>query len=148
MGDGGPIIVALRGLPIGKGRPRFVRATGRAYTPARTADYEGTLAAAGQRAMEGRAPLDGPLAISVVATFPIPQSWSGRKKGMATAGLIRPTGRPDSDNLLKAAGDGLNAIVWRDDSQIVDARVRKVYGASPSMIIRVVQIDLTGSEAA
>ena len=98
--------------------------------------------------MADQPPLEGPLAISVIATLPIPKSWSGRKKRLAAAGLIRPAGKPDADNLLKAAGDGLNAIVWRDDSQIVDARVRKVYGASPSRIIRVVQIDLTGSEAA
>lgn len=147
MEDGGPIIITLRGLPVGKGRPRFSRKTGRAYPDPKTADYEGSLAGAGERAMAGLPPIEGALAISVIATLPIPKSWSGRKKKLAAAGLIRPTGRPDADNYLKVI-DGLNAIVWRDDSQIVDARVRKVYGAVPSMIIRVVQIDLTGSEAA
>ena len=145
---GEPITITLRGLPVGKGRPRFSRSTGRVYTPGKTADYEGGLAGAASRVMGDAAPLEGPLAVSVIAVFPIPASWSGKKKAKAAAGLIRPTGKPDGDNLLKACGDGLNAIVWRDDSQIVDARIRKVYGASPAMIIRVVAVDLTGSEAA
>lgn len=145
MGDGGPIIVTLRGLPVGKGRPRFNRKTGRPYPDPKTAGYEESLAGAGERAMAERPPLEGPLAISVVATLPIPKSWTDRKKRRAAAGLIRPTGRPDADNYLKVI-DGLNAIVWRDDSQVVDARIRKVYGAVPSMVIRVVPIDLTGSE--
>lgn len=144
---GEPITITMRGLPVGKGRPRFNRATGRAYTPGKTADYEGGLAGAASRVMGDAAPLEGPLAVSVIAVFPIPASWSGKKKAKAAAGLIRPTGKPDGDNLLKACGDGLNAIVWRDDSQIVDARIRKVYGASPMVTIKVLGIDLS-TEAA
>ena len=32
--------VVIPGQPVGKGRPKFVRATGRAYTPKGTAEWE------------------------------------------------------------------------------------------------------------
>ena len=45
------IRIIVDGPPIGKGRPRFIRATGRAYTPVKTVNYEAILAAAGGSAM-------------------------------------------------------------------------------------------------
>lgn len=37
----GPIRFSVPGKPLGKGRPRFSRASGRAFTPAKTVSYEG-----------------------------------------------------------------------------------------------------------
>jgi len=39
-----------------------------------------------------------------------------------------PIGDPDWDNLGKLVSDAINNVVYRDDAQITDARVRKRYG--------------------
>ena len=105
------IVIDLPGLPRGKGRPRFSTRNGfaRAHTDPQTASYEGALRMAASVAMVGLEPLQGPLSMSVVATFPVPASWSKKKQA---GGAVRlggwPTGRPDVDNLTKAAADSLN----------------------------------------
>lgn len=132
-----PLIIELAGQPVGQGRPRFVKATGRAYTPAHTAKYAAALKVAAGNAMAGLAPLDEALAVTVTASVPVPASWSGKKQAKALAGAIRPTSRPDGDNYLKIAQDACNTIVWRDDSVIVDARIVKVYSVRPALRIEV-----------
>lgn len=132
------VSITLPGLPRGKGRPKFSTRGGfpRAYTDAQTASFEGALRLAGSAAMQGRAPLEGALNLNMTAVFPIPPSWSKTKRAAAAEGIIRPTGKPDCDNLLKTI-DGLNGIVWRDDAQIVRASIAKIYGAEPEMVIEV-----------
>ena len=51
------IIVELAGEPRGKGRPRFVRKTGHAFTPQKTASYEAMLRHEAALVMGTRAPL-------------------------------------------------------------------------------------------
>lgn len=130
-----PITIELLGEPKGKGRPRHTR-SGVTYTPLGTRSYEAQLAWAAQVAMRGRKPLTGPLRLSVTAFIPIPRSWSGKRQRMAAAGEIRPTSRPDYDNILKTM-DALNGIVWRDDAQIIDARCVKLYDERPRLKITV-----------
>lgn len=144
-----PITIRLAGVPVGKGRARFVRSTGHAFTPQKTRNYESALRIAGGEAMVGRAPLEGPLSVSVVAAFPVPTSWSLKKKQAARDGTVRPTGKPDADNLLKTL-DALNQIVYRDDAQIVEATIRKVYSETPGLCVIVTAVDnfaLTASSA-
>lgn len=131
------ITFTLPGAPLGKERVRLHRATGRLYTPERTLNYEARIAAAGQLAMNGRPLLDGPLVLDVCAYVAIPQSKPKRWKAAALAGTIRPTGKPDGDNLLKGVSDGLNLVIWTDDSQIVDARIRKWYSDAPRVVVTV-----------
>lgn len=135
-----PIVIRLDGEPEGKGRPRFARATGHAYTPAATRKYESALRLAGQDAIGRRAPIDGALSVVVEARFPVPASWSGKKRRAALAGLVLPTIAPDADNLLKML-DALNMVVWRDDRQIVEATVRKVYADKPALVVMVEEIE-------
>lgn len=128
------ITISLPGLPKGKGRTRFVRATGRVYTPEETESYEGALKLAASVSMQGRVPMVGALAVTMVAEFPIAPSWSKKKQAAALAGTVRPTGKPDADNLLKTL-DALNQVVWKDDAQIVNATVIKRYSARPGVTI-------------
>ena len=136
------IIIDLPGLPRGKGRPRFSTRNGfaRAHTDPQTASYEGALRLAASVAMVGLEPLQGPLSMSVVATFPVPASWSKKKQAAALSGSVWPTGRPDVDNLAKAAADSLNTIVYRDDAQIISASILKQYGTVVGMRIVVGQV--------
>jgi Holliday junction resolvase RusA-like endonuclease len=137
-----PLVIELAGEPVGQGRPRFVRATGRAYTPAHTAKYAAAVRVAASDAMAGENPIEGAIALTVVASVPVPASWSGKKQRAAIAGAIRPASRPDASNYLKMAEDALNQVAWRDDAQVVDARIVKVYSARPALRIEIAPIVL------
>lgn len=136
------IRIELAGAPLGKERVRVTRA-GHAYTPERTVNYESRLALAAQRAMEGRAPLGGPLKVDVTAYMPIADSKPKKWKAAALTGGERPTKKPDWDNFGKIL-DALNLIVWTDDAQIVDGRVQKFYSDRPRMEILVRPVEPTG----
>lgn len=127
--------IELPGLVRGKGRPRRGKG-GHVYTDTETESYEGALRTCGRAAMGGRDPLKGPLAIAVLAVFPVPPSWSERRRAAALAGALRPTGRPDFDNILKTI-DALNGVAWGDDAQVVRCVMDKVYGAQPRLVIDV-----------
>lgn len=135
MDAAAPLTIELPGPVRGKGRPRFVRATGIAFTDAKTRSYEAQLKFAAEEAMGGRALFEGALRVTLIAYFPIPASWTKRRKAAAQLGEEFPTSKPDGDNILKLC-DALNQIVWRDDAQIVDALVMKRFGA-PKIVIRV-----------
>lgn len=130
------IVINLPGAPQGKGRPRFVRATGHAFTPAKTRSYESLLQGAAFVAMNGRSPLGGPVSVAVLACFPVPASWPRKRREAALTGDIRPTTKPDADNLLKVL-DAMNAVVFQDDKQIVSANIEKRYSAEPRLEVRV-----------
>lgn len=134
-----PIVVELAGVPEGKGRPRFARKTGHAYTPAKTRSYEGALRLAAQDAMAGAIPLLGPVRVTVDAHFPVPQSWSAKKRAAALLGATRPTTRPDWENIAKML-DAFNEVVWRDDAQVVEGRITKRYSDRPRLRIEVERI--------
>lgn len=133
------VTVHLSETPQGKGRPRHTKGGG-TYTPPETRAYEERLAWAARAAMRGAEPLEGPLVVAVLARFAPPESWSGAKKSRALRGLVRPTGKPDADNVLKAL-DALNKIVWADDAQIVEATVKKIYAAAPGLLVRVWRLE-------
>lgn len=114
------------GIPQGKGRPRITSRGGspRAYTPQKTVAYEGLIALAAQEAASGAKPLSGPVAVDIVAWFPIPASWSKKRQAEA----YHHTSKPDADNIVKAVGDGLNGVLWNDDSQVALCSIVKRYG--------------------
>lgn len=118
------------GEPVAKGRPRFTR-QGRTYTPKRTHDYESEVAMMAKAAMGSSEPLETPVTVCVYATFPIPQSYSKKRTEACLNGSERHIKRPDLDNCVKAITDGMNGIVYKDDSQIVNLHAKKVYGTTP-----------------
>lgn len=142
------IVIDLAGPPRGKGRGRAVSTQhgARVFTDDKTRKYEARLGFAGQYEMAGRVPIAEPVSVTVEARFPIAASWSKKKQRDALAGLIRPATTPDADNLLKSL-DGLNGVVWRDDRQIVDAVVRKIYSDRPGLTITVETLETAIDEA-
>lgn len=125
----------VTGRPLAKGRVRFTK-TGHAFTPDRTVGFEGKLALAAQQAMDGRPPVEGPVAVTLEVLLPIAASWSKKKREEAMVGRLRPAGRPDLDNFAKML-DALNLVVWNDDSQIVELVVFKRYSEAPQLAITV-----------
>lgn len=127
------------GVPVAKGRPRISTRGGfaRAYTPEKTRTFEAMVADQARDAIGAAEPYKGAVEIEAHFSLPIPKSWRARKQAAALDGSLRPQGRPDIDNYLKALADGLNGIVYADDSQIVSARISKRYGVEPGVAVTV-----------
>lgn len=127
-----------------RGKPSFVTT----YTPAKTRQQESLIRAAAIDAMGGRQLLTGYLSVLMFAYFLVPESWPRHRREAALAGRLRPTSRPDFDNVLKLC-DALNPyrdpktkvivpIVWTDDSAVVDGRIIKLYAKrKPGLIIEI-----------
>lgn len=135
------IAFTVPGVPKGKGRPRFARSGNRiiTYTPPDTVAYENGVKAAALSAMRGKSPYDVPCEVRMMAVFPIPESWPEAKKREARLDRLWPTKKPDADNILKTVCDALNGIVWKDDAQVVQASVEKIYGTDPRVEVFVVE---------
>lgn len=137
------IAFELHGEPVGWQRsgvrivrPKNGKEFATLYTPAETRKYEQALALAAKVAMRGRPLVDGPVRLTVTAFMPIPRSWSRKKIDAALAGVVRPTVKPDWDNIGKVT-DALKDIVWNDDTQVVDGRVLKVYAERPRLRVEI-----------
>jgi Holliday junction resolvase RusA-like endonuclease len=144
MADGDVIRVEIPGPPRGtaRARTRIVTPSGgkafaSVYTDAKTRSEGGAVRMFAANAMNGRAPLEGPLELRMTAYFPIPASWSGKKSIRALAGEIYPTGKPDMDNVYKMLADGMNKIVFRDDAQIVSAHCWKMFSDRPRVVCEI-----------
>jgi Holliday junction resolvase RusA-like endonuclease len=122
----------------GKGRPRFVRATGRAYTPQETENAEAWVRQCAVQA--GAKPVEGPLALILCIFVDIPASWSKSKRAQAIAGEVRPTNKPDLDNIIKLIGDSLNGIAWVDDKQIVEIKAGRFYASASCTTVQAVPL--------
>lgn len=124
------------GAVRGKGRPRFVRATGRTYTPEQTMSYENRIAAEGERAMAGRDPLQGALGLRIWVLKTVPASWSKARREAADY----VTSKPDLDNVVKLVKDAMNKIVYDDDAQIASLIAVKRYGDTEQLLVEVVTL--------
>lgn len=76
----------------------------------------------------------------ILAFYSIPKSASKKKRTLMVEGKIRPTKKPDMDNVMKMIADSLNQVAYRDDTQIVDAQVRKFYSEQPRIEVSISQI--------
>jgi Holliday junction resolvase RusA-like endonuclease len=123
------------GEPAGKARPKFSTFGGhvRAITPKQTVSYENYVKLAYSQAYPGRVPFekDVPLLVSIKAYFKTPASVSKKKHQAMLEDRIRPTKKPDCDNIAKAVLDALNGIAYYDDSQVVTVTVEKLYSDTP-----------------
>lgn len=131
---------SIPGEPYGKGRPRFRNAGThqQPYTPAKTANYENLVKLAYTTESKNyRFPDDAMLDVRIFAFYAIPKSASKKKRQEMIDRKIRPTKKPDFDNIGKIVCDSLNQIAYKDDSQIVDAMVRKFYDEIPRVVVTI-----------
>lgn len=133
----------IPGNPKGKGRPRVVNRNGfsKAYTPKDTAMYE-NLVRVEYEIQTSRYRFDDDAALEMIidAYYEIPKSTTKKKKELMEAGVIRPKKKPDADNCIKVVADSLNAVAYRDDTQIVDCRCRKYYSDEPRVEVTIKEI--------
>lgn len=133
----------IPGEPKGKGRPRFAKVGNytKAYTPKDTAVYENLVRLEYQNEVgDWMFPDDAILDMRIVAYYGIPKSTSKKKREQMLTGMIRPSKKPDMDNVVKIIADSLNRLAYRDDTQIVDCQVRKFYSEVPRVTVRISQI--------
>lgn len=126
-------IITIPGKPRGKGRPRFSRATGRTYTDDATAVYENLVKTIWMTVVGKR--LDGELAVSIEANYAIPTSKPKKIQAAMRDGSVRPTTKPDIDNVIKAVLDGLNGVAYADDAQVVEISASKCYSDDPRVVV-------------
>lgn len=133
----------IPGTPFGKQRPRVVHNGNfsEAYTPKETVSYENLVKTSYSDIARGRKfQDDAMLDVRIIAYYPVPKSVSKKKRKEMLEHKIRPTKKPDWDNIGKIICDSLNQIAYRDDAQIVDSQVRKFYSENPRVEVIIKEV--------
>lgn len=105
-------------------------------------DWKGVVAAIASQNCSGEL-LAGALCANVTFFLRRPASHygSGRNSSILKPSAPKhPTSKPDATKLWRSTEDALTGIIWTDDSQIVDQRVKKKYaelGQQPGAQIRI-----------
>jgi Holliday junction resolvase RusA-like endonuclease len=123
----------IPGEPTGKARPRVTRWG--TYNTEKTVLYENLV----KTAYNGKLH-EGYIEMTVKAYYSIAKSTSKKKREQMLSGEIRPTKKPDCDNVLKIIADALNKIAYDDDAQIVRATVEKHYSENPRVVVEINEI--------
>jgi Holliday junction resolvase RusA-like endonuclease len=97
------------------------------YTPAKSPanDFKASIRLAAARVYNG-SPIEGPLAVRMLWLFPRPGRLRWKTKPMPRC---FHDSRPDAENVAKAVLDALTGLLWCDDSQVCDLRIKKMYAA-------------------
>lgn len=132
----------IPGKPCGKGRPRFTK-NGHTFTPEKTANYETLVKLAFRQVYPGAEPIAAKVEViaKITAYYPIPVSTSKKLQARMRAGLLKPTTKPDTDNIAKICLDALNGIAYHDDAQIVELQVKKLYSDDPRVEVWLAVVD-------
>ena len=136
------IMFTVYGEPVAKGRPRF-STRGKfpvAYTPEKTKTYESEVGMMAKVAMGASEAFKGALEAFIYVTFPIPPSYSKKRAEACLNDSEKHTKRPDLDNVVKAVIDGMDKIVFDNDSQITSIHATKVYGQVAKVEVMVKQV--------
>ena len=134
------IAFTVPGQPQGKARARTFRTRGvtRTVTPGKTVLYENLIKVS---YMEKYGDVisfrEGPVQVEINAFFGVPKSTSKKKSAAMIIGDIKPTKKPDADNIAKAVLDAMNGIVYHDDTQVCRLVVSKYYSDQPRIEVQV-----------
>lgn len=133
------ITITIPGEPVGKARPRVTKFG--TYTPEKTVIYETLVKEMFAIKYPRHKPYEGPVKMKIKAWFTIPKSASKKKAAEMAAGTIRPTKKPDTDNIQKSIADALNGFAYKDDCQIVESEIEKWYsGGQVGVDVHVTEI--------
>ena len=132
----------VEGDPKGKGRPRFTQAGKftRVYTDKQTLDYEAVIKSYAAHAMGSSDPLETAVSVFLYVRLPVPQSYSKKRTEACLSGLEKPCKKPDIDNIAKTYLDAMNGVIFKDDTQVIDLHVKKVYSAVAGVNVMVMEV--------
>ena len=136
------IMFTVYGDPVAKGRPRFAKRGNfvQTYTPEKTKTYETEVAMMAKAAMGASEALEGALEAFIYVTYAVPASYSKKRSEACLSGLEKHTKKPDLDNVVKSVVDGMDKIVFLNDSQITSIHATKVYGEIAKVEVMVREI--------
>jgi len=119
------------GDPVGKQRARYAKRGNfvQTYTPDKTRNYESLIKEAATQAMGSNEILETPVNLYLYIRAPIPKSLPKKRLEACLNGSEKPIKKPDASNVLKSVEDAMNGVVYKDDSQIVNIHVTKVYSS-------------------
>ena len=123
--------------PVGKQRARYAKRGNfvQTYTPDKTRNYEALIKEAAIQAMGSNEILETPVNLYLYIRAPIPKSLPKKRLEAYLNGSEKPIKKPDASNVLKSVEDAMNGVVYKDDSQIVNIHVTKVYSSVPGVDI-------------
>jgi Holliday junction resolvase RusA-like endonuclease len=125
------------GNPVGKQRARYAKRGNfvQTYTPEKTRTYETLIKESAKQAMGSSEPLETPVTLYLYIRVCVPKSCTKKRLEAIQNGSEKPIKKPDASNILKSVEDGMNGVVYKDDSQIVNIHVAKVYSSEASVDI-------------
>ena len=131
----------VRGVPQAQGSLRafvikghaVLTSTNKTLKPWRNVVAETALA----EGWGGASIMDGPVSLTVRFDFVRPQSHYGKKGLKASAPPFPHQTGGDLDKLVRAIGDALTGICWRDDRRIVHCSAEKLWGDEPGALISI-----------
>lgn len=133
------IKLIIPGEPCAKGRPRLGKFG--TYTPEKTVNYENFVkqifVISKQSMILGKSHLKA----VIDCYYLIPQSASKKNLQLMLINKLRPTKKPDCDNVAKIILDALNKIAYVDDSQVVELIVYKWYSLEPRVEVEISKIE-------
>jgi len=144
----------IPGEPVAQGRSRMttgkktkmvngkevvIRKPGkpRMYDAPKSATYKNMVSMTASLKMEDKNLMEEAVSVIITVQKSVPQSWSKKKQASALADELKPTGKPDIDNYIKAVFDGLNGVVFKDDSQVIFIGATKKYSDKPGISVTV-----------
>jgi Holliday junction resolvase RusA-like endonuclease len=141
----------IPGPPVGKQRARTFRhkQSGRiiSMTPAKTVNYEALVKQTFDHLFPGAVPIEGPVSISLCIALEPSKALAAKIEKSGTLKIQRPTKRPDCSNVLKAIEDALNGMAYRDDAQIAEVHIEKVYALKPCVRVTIGEMFSRGEAA-
>ena len=132
------VVFTIKGQPMGKQRPKFSTFGGyiKTYTPKETVNYETLVKLSYQQQCKEYFG-ESQIYMFIKAYYQIPKSYSKKKANECLSGNLRPTTKPDCDNIAKIIADSLNGVSFADDKQIVDMRIEKYYAIEPKVVVEI-----------
>jgi len=129
----------ISGEPTGKGRAKFARRGNfvSTYTPEKTVLYENLVKLCYQEQCGTYS--EKSLSVEIYIYHSIPKSTPKKYIEEMLKGNIRPSKKPDIDNICKVILDALNGIAYKDDTQVYHLEATKRYAKEPSVQVYITE---------
>lgn len=138
--DNASVQFTIPGKPMGKQRPRHTK-SGMVYTQKETVNYEQWVRLCYQEQVGNKTFMTYPVLVHIEAFFGMPQSTSKKQKELMLKGIVKPTKKPDVDNIIKIVLDGLNGIAYADDKQVTMVSCIKKYDEQERVQVSIVSLE-------
>ena len=130
----------IEGEPVGKARPRHGKY--KTYTPSKTKSVENNIAYFYKVNIKHY--FEGYVRLKLDLYYSIAKSDSKKMQQMKLNNELRPSKKPDIDNVLKLVLDALNEVAYKDDTQVIEVECKKFFSINPR--IEITLEDINGKE--